>query len=108
MWLTLIAGNWQMILKAVAAFCLAGVIWWFGWHIPAVAKEQKAQIETLQVQVKNVQDATKLLTQIEVDHENISKESYSNISTIVHKPVPHVLVTGGVPLQTLPQTRPAH
>ena len=93
-WLTV---NWRTVLKGIGILSLLAVLWWYFWHNPETLKKQQDQINELKQQVANTVASTKLLAQIEVDHGKISKESFSNISTILHTPVPRVIVTGGLP-----------
>lgn len=57
---------------------------------------QKTEIKSLQEGLENAQKAVKLQADIQVQNGNIDKQSFSNISGILHRSVPHTLIPGGV------------
>lgn len=72
----------KQIAYAVIAAVVAGVVWWFGFHVPAKLKAVEAENAQLQGQVQAGKDAIALLTDIQKGKVAIDEQTFKNISTI--------------------------
>lgn len=64
-------------------------------HTYSKVETQTTQIETLEKGLENAQKAVKLQADIQLNNGIIDTKTFSNISTILHRPVPVVLIPGG-------------
>lgn len=64
-------------------------------HTYTKVDEQSTAIKVLEKGLENAQKAVKLQADIQLADGTIDKKTFKNISTILHRPVPVVLITGG-------------
>jgi hypothetical protein len=85
------------IVYGIAAATVVGIIYWFGFHIPAKLKATQADNVQLQVQVEAGQKAITLLEDIQKGKAKIDDNTFRQISSVRGKiGKPHtVLVPAG-------------
>lgn len=85
----------KQIAYAVVAAAVAGIVWWFGFHVPAKLKAVEAENTQLQEQVQAGKDAIALLTDIQKGKVAIDEQTFKNISSIKSKiGKPHTVLIG--------------
>jgi|GEM_PF-3106817 len=102
--------NRRIVAEAAGITAAAGIIWWFGFHIPAERDQLQAQNQTLKEQVQAGQAAVTLKEDIQRGKEIIDTATQQRISSLRARPKPAprgVLVPAGR-LSDLPALRPAH
>jgi hypothetical protein len=85
------------IVYGIAAATIAGIIYWFGFHIPTKLKAAQADNVQLQVQVEAGQKAITLLEDIRKGKAKIDDNTFRQISSVRGKiGKPHtVLIPAG-------------
>lgn len=102
--------NRKVVAEAAGIAALAGIVWWFGFHVPAERDQLQAQNQELKVQVQAAQGSVMLQGDIQHEKQNIDQVTQQRISSIRVQPRPGhhgVLVPAGR-LPDLPALRPAH
>ena len=74
--------NWQTVAKIAGVVAVAGVIWWYGFHIPAVSDERQKRIVTLEGQLENAAQVLTLLEQIQKGQVKVDARTFQQISSI--------------------------
>lgn len=108
--LALLIANRRIIAEIVGALVIALIAWWFFIHNPKVIAGLEDDKKELQRQVNEGIKAAALLTDIENGKVKINAKTFQNISTIRASIIPRraILISGGLPLQTLPKANPSH
>ncbi len=89
---------YKEILLGCAAGILAGLVWWFGFHIPAQLETVKAELRDAQIKVEQAQKALQLVDDIQKGKVKVDKLTFQRLSSIRVTSVPHnsVVVPGGM------------
>ncbi len=96
--LVILRNYYKEILLGCAAFIFAGLVWWFGFHIPAQLETVKAELRDAQIKVEQAQKALQLVEDIRNAKIKVDNATFQRISSIRVTPVPHnsVVVPGGM------------
>jgi hypothetical protein len=98
------------IVYGIVAATIAGIIYWFGFHIPAKLKATQADIVQLQAQVQAGQEAITLLEDIQKGKAKIDDNTFRQISSVrgkIGKPHTILIPAGRLPMSPMRQTRSA-
>ncbi|KAA0894149.1 hypothetical protein [Oryzomonas rubra] len=102
--------NRRVVVEVTGVAALAGVVWWFGFHVPAERDQLQTQNQELKAQVQAAQGSITLQGDIQHEKQTIDKVTQSRISSLRVQPRPArhgVLVPAGR-LPDLPAVRPSH
>jgi hypothetical protein len=102
--------NRRVVAQVAGIAAAVGIVWWFGFHIPAERDRLQTQNRELQNQVQAGQAAVTLQGDIQFGKQAIDRLTQQRISSLHSQPKParhSVLVPAGR-LPELPALRPAH
>lgn len=102
--------NRKIVAEAAGIAAIAGIVWWFGFHVPAERDRLQSQNQELKVQVQAAQGSVTLQGDIQREKQTIDQATQQRISSLRVQPRPArhgVLVPAGR-LSDLPAMRPAH
>ncbi|QEM67589.1 hypothetical protein FO488_05095 [Geobacter sp. FeAm09] len=102
--------NRRIMAGAAGIGALAGLIWWFGFQVPAQRDRLRIENKTLQEQVAAGQAAITLQEDIQHGRQAIEAATQHRISSLraQPKPVRHGVLVPGGRLSDLPTLYPAH
>lgn len=88
---------WKQILYAVTAAIVAGIIWWFGFHIPKKYEEEQLKNKKLQEQASIDKKTLTLQTDTQKEKDKINGIVQARLSSIHSSTIPKnsVLIKGG-------------
>jgi hypothetical protein len=92
------------IVYGIAAATVAGIIYWFGFHIPAKLKAAQADNVQLQAQVEAGQKAITLLEDIRKGKAKIDDNTFRQISSVrgkIGKPHTVLIPAGRLPMPSM-------
>ena len=95
---------WKQIAYAIAAACVASLLYWYGYHIPNKLKAVTDENRQLQGQVEAAQKAITLLEDIQKGKVKIDEQTFRNISTVkakIGKPHTTLIPAGRLSLPTM-------
>lgn len=101
--------NRRIAAEAAGIAAAVGLVWWFGFHIPAERDRLQAQNQALKTQVQAAQGSMTLQGDIQREKQTVDKVTQQRISSIRVQPKPGhrgVLVPSGR-LPELSPLRPA-
>ncbi|KAB0670361.1 hypothetical protein F6V30_09415 [Oryzomonas sagensis] len=102
--------NRRVVVEVTGSAALVGLVWWFGFHVPAERDQLQMQNQELKAQVQAAQGSVTLLGGIQHEKQSIDMVTQQRISSLRVQPRPArhgVLVPAGR-LPDLPALRPAH
>jgi hypothetical protein len=102
--------NRKVVAEAAGIAALAGIVWWFGFHVPAERDQLQTQHQELKVQVQAGQAAAALQGDIQHEKQTIDKVTQQRISSlrVQARPAHHSVLVPAGRLPDLPALRPAH
>jgi len=102
--------NRKIVAEAAGIAALAGIVWWFGFHVPAERDQLQTQNQELKVQVQAAQGSVTLQGDIQHEKQTIDKATQQSISSLraQTKPAHHGVLVPAGRLPDLPAVRPAH
>lgn len=95
--LQMIVQNRKAILYSIAIATVAGIVWYFGFHVPAQLEDQKKVTAEWKDKAETAENTVKLNDNINKGKEIIDAKTQTQISTIHNTPMPHkrVIIQSG-------------
>lgn len=102
--------NRKVVAEATGIAALAGIVWWFGLHVPAERDQLQTQNQELKAQVQAGQATVTLQGEIQHEKEAIDKVMQQRLSflRVQPKPAHHSVLVPAGRLPELPAVHPAH
>lgn len=102
--------NRKFVTEVAGIVALAGVVWWFGFHVPAELDRLQTQNQELKEQVQAAQSSVILQEDIRHEKKTIDVATQHRISSlrVQSKPARHGVLVPAGRLPDLPAVRPTH